>query len=185
MAVLYVKKSKTKREIGKAVASTAVSLSKTCTNCGEEARVVEVYPNYSTFKCTKCNTVLTYNAEKKESSSKVKKLGAIVLRDRSQEKKEEEPSTPTEHEDQVHVPVIREGMQGKKLIAFKYVDRTGSTSTRTVEPYKLTRQGNEIILFAYCTDSHGIRSFKVSRITTLEILPYTFEPQYPIEDQLN
>jgi len=187
MAILYRKKSKTKKEIAKITAGTEQP-SRPCSSCGEEAKAIEVYPNYSTYRCTKCKTLATFSATTEQNNNaKVKKMGAIILRDRSGEKEKKEKTyseeTPLTEEQPDSLPIIQEGIKNKKLLSFKYVDQNGNVSKRTVEPYKVTKRGRDIILFAYCIDNKGIRSFKLEKIVNIEVLPYNFEPKFPVEEE--
>lgn len=64
-----------------------------------------------------------------------------------------------------------------KLVIIRYSKKDGTSSTRTIEPYSM----KDDKLYAYCTNSHGIRAFFLSKINSAEITNRIFAPRWPIE----
>lgn len=170
-----------------------------CPNCGNIAKLIEKHRDRATYKCTKCNSINTFTRpptdfERKQKTSPNQSM--IVIRDKSKEEKKEKkeivaekgtdvPEKGTEEVPKYTVDTIRKSLQHAKVMNFKYMDRNGTKSTRNVEPYKLMKQSNgEIILYAYCLDSEGIRTFKINRIRKIKQLSYQFKPRWPCEDKL-
>ena len=59
-------------------------------------------------------------------------------------------------------------------------------TSRNVEPYKLVRNGNgDVIVYAYCLDKEGIRTFKLHNVSDLVLQDYTFTPRWDIVDQVD
>lgn len=73
----------------------------------------------------------------------------------------------------------------KQSITFIYPSSYGETTNRTVYPLKLVFKSTSWYLQAYCLLREAYRTFKVSRMQSLEILPDTFAEKHfsppPIE----
>lgn len=196
-----------KKHWGKEEAKKGNVPTRTCPNCGEQAEPYEVYRDRVTYKCVSCNAINTYTvipSEKNAPSKKTQKMGAVTLRDKSKPEKEaqvvvtrnkenvedvfrEENLEPEKSDNEVvnTVNTIKDGMKDAKILAFTYIDAHGNEKSRNIEPYKLTvDKKGDLILYGYCLEGRGIRTFKIQRIADCNKLDYSFDPQFPIEDKL-
>ena len=198
MAILYSKMHRIKKNAGKEAAK-GESDTTHCPSCGNVSNLIEKHRDRATYKCTKCNAINTFTrppTDYKNVQKNHPKQSMIVVRDRSKEnKKEKKEDVPksetndlkneTEEVPKYTIDTIRKSLSHAKVMNFKYLDREGKKSARNVEPYKLVRNNNgEIILYAYCLDNEGIRTFKINRIRKVKQLSYQFEPRWPLEDKL-
>jgi predicted DNA-binding transcriptional regulator YafY len=78
---------------------------------------------------------------------------------------------------QPNLEEIKKALNEGKFISFKYSDRDGKKSSRKVEPYRLVLKDINWYLQGYCTSRQDFRTFKLSRISALEILKDTFTPR--------
>jgi len=74
----------------------------------------------------------------------------------------------------VNLDEIRTALYENRLISFKYSAQNGKKSERKVEPYRLVLKDSSWYLQCYCITRKDFRTFKVSRIASLEILEDTF-----------
>lgn len=74
----------------------------------------------------------------------------------------------------VNLDEIKTALYENRLIFFKYSAQNGKKSERKVEPYRLVLKDSSWYLQGYCTTRKDFRTFKVSRIASLEILEDTF-----------
>lgn len=72
---------------------------------------------------------------------------------------------------------IKDALNERKLLCFKYSDRFGEKSDRRVEPYQLVIKETNWYLQAYCMTRQDYRIFKLSRISEIKILDETFNPR--------
>jgi predicted DNA-binding transcriptional regulator YafY len=72
---------------------------------------------------------------------------------------------------------IRQALLQRKVIRFQYVNAEGQKSSRLAEPEKLIFKDNAWYLLAFCRQRQERRTFRISRLKKLEILPETFEPK--------
>ncbi|ETT77146.1 Helix-turn-helix type 11 domain-containing protein [Paenibacillus sp. FSL R7-277] len=78
--------------------------------------------------------------------------------------------------------LCQEAIAGSRLLSFDYTDRTGTPTTRTVEPYQLHFSESSWYLKGFCLERMGARMFKLSRMEQLERMKQTFSPR---ADMLN
>ncbi|MFA5132539.1 MAG: WYL domain-containing protein [Candidatus Paceibacterota bacterium] len=115
---------------------------------------------------------------------------AIVIRDRSKELKVEQAKVESQEQEKKEqqspsLDVVRKSMEEIKMLTFSY-ESHGDKKIRKVEPYKLMRNNKgEIILYAYCVESNGIRAFKIDKIVECAAVEETFMPRWPVENQLD
>ncbi|HMM19961.1 MAG TPA: YafY family protein [Selenomonadales bacterium] len=74
---------------------------------------------------------------------------------------------------------IRQALMQRKVIRFQYVNAEGQKSCRHAEPEKLIFKDNAWYLVAFCRQRQEHRTFRISRLKKLEILPETFETKRP------
>lgn len=80
--------------------------------------------------------------------------------------------------------VCQEAIAKHKLVSIAYIDRNGTTTKRTVEPYQLHFSESSWYLKGFCLERQGNRTFKLSRIGHLAVEETTFIPRdYGAEQQ--
>jgi len=192
--ILYKRRQPNRTTAGREAAKAAKGENDTthCPNCGNLAELTEKYKDRATYKCIKCKAVNTFTRPPTDYERVQKnhpKQTVIVVRDKSKKEKKEEPKKEEDKETEKiphhTIDTIRKSLQHAKMLNFNYMDRNGNKSNRNVEPYKLVRKSNgEIILYAYCVDNGGIRTFKINRIRKAIQSSFVFEPRWPLEDNL-
>lgn len=70
---------------------------------------------------------------------------------------------------------IRQALLHRNVIRFQYVNAEGQKSSRSAEPEKLIFKDNAWYLVAFCRERQAYRTFRISRLKKLEVLPETFE----------
>ncbi|GFP76545.1 helix-turn-helix transcriptional regulator [Clostridium fungisolvens] len=77
----------------------------------------------------------------------------------------------------VNLEEIRTALSENRLVVFKYSAQNAIKSQRKVEPYRLVLKNSSWYLQGYCTTRNDFRIFKLSRISSLELLEETFLPR--------
>lgn len=70
---------------------------------------------------------------------------------------------------------VRRAIREKKKLAFRYTRSTGEQTVRTVRPFELQREEGGWVLAAFCELRQAFRTFRVQRITQLELLDEPFD----------
>lgn len=78
---------------------------------------------------------------------------------------------------QSNLEKIKRALNEKKILLFKYYDRYGKKSNRKIESYRLILKESHWYVQGYCLSREDFRTFKLSRISDLEVLQDTFEPR--------
>jgi len=78
---------------------------------------------------------------------------------------------------QPNLEKIKKALNDKKVLSFEYSKSSGKRSNRRIEPYRLVLKESHWYLQGYCDLRQDFRTFKLSRISTLEILEDTFIPR--------
>ena len=73
--------------------------------------------------------------------------------------------------------VIRNAISTRVRIEFDYVNQGGSQSRRIAEPLRIDFRGGKHYLRAFCLTSDSLRSFRLDRITALEITDEAINPK--------
>jgi predicted DNA-binding transcriptional regulator YafY len=76
---------------------------------------------------------------------------------------------------------LKNAILGRRIIEFGYVNNAGDTSNRRVEPVKLIFKVNAWYLQGFCLVKEELRSFKLSRMSDLEVTGESF-PERPPEE---
>ena len=71
--------------------------------------------------------------------------------------------------------VLREAEVQRRRVAFRYVDKNGRKSERTVDPYGFIVSGGRVYLVGYDHDRADMRVFAVDNVTAPKIMPSRFE----------
>ena len=74
---------------------------------------------------------------------------------------------------------IKRAVDSNKIISFGYYDKNGKETERTVEPHRMFFKDSIWYLQAYCTKRQSFRTFRLSRMSYVEILPHIFTPREP------
>lgn len=77
---------------------------------------------------------------------------------------------------QPNLEKIKKALYEKRFLYFEYSNNSGKKSNRKVEPYRLVLKESNWYLQGYCTFREEFRIFKLSRISSLEVLDETFIP---------
>jgi len=72
---------------------------------------------------------------------------------------------------------IKTALNENRFISFKYSSQNGIKSQRKIEPYRLVLKNSNWYLQGYCTTRNDYRTFRLSRISLLELLEETFVPR--------
>ncbi|NUL45065.1 WYL domain-containing protein [Cellulosimicrobium funkei] len=81
---------------------------------------------------------------------------------------------------------LHAAVREQTLLSIDYHSATrDATSTRTVEPLRITSEGGHGYLQAWCRSSDGRRNFRLDRIAAVRETGETFDPRYlPLDDRL-
>lgn len=88
-------------------------------------------------------------------------------------------------EDQSRYDSLRQAVNDRKLIRFRYTSRTGGEQEREVEPMGLALKNYAWYLHGYCRLRDDYRIFKLTRIRELDLLAGTFARRAESLEQLN
>jgi predicted DNA-binding transcriptional regulator YafY len=72
---------------------------------------------------------------------------------------------------------IRTALTENRLISFNYSSQNGIKSQRKIEPYRLVLKNSNWYLQGYCITRNDFRIFKLSRISSLDLIEETFVPR--------
>ena len=76
-----------------------------------------------------------------------------------------------------NIEEIKAALNGNYYLSFQYYDRSGEETMRKVEPYRLIFKDSNWYLQAYCTSRQDFRTFRLSRMSSLQVLDETFIPR--------
>ncbi|BBA52461.1 YafY family protein [Fusobacterium varium] len=72
---------------------------------------------------------------------------------------------------------IKEALNKRNYLIFKYLDGNGKNTERKVEPYQLLWKEEKWYINSYCTLRNDFRLFKLARISYLKVLDEEFSPR--------
>lgn len=72
---------------------------------------------------------------------------------------------------------IQSAIQLQKIVAIVYKDRMGKLTKRNIEPYRVLYKGNNWYLQGYCLVKNDFRTFRLNRISHLQITDISFIPR--------
>jgi len=84
-----------------------------------------------------------------------------------------------------NLDLIKKAFNEYKLVSFRYVDKEGKLSDRTVEPYQLILKDGIWYLKGFCLEKFNFRTFKILRIKDLLIKEEIFKPRDFISEDLS
>jgi hypothetical protein len=170
---------------------------KVCPECNSRSIfLTEPGRDRKTYTCRKCGTISTFtapppkqrpNAPPGAPKSKTKEFSMFSVRETAP-LPDQNPVTARFNaleNETIHsmVDVIRKAMENSQILSFTYTAAKGQ-GFRSVEPYKLTVKGADIVLFAHDLEGDGIRIFKLGNMSGAELQEYAFNPRHQIEDKL-
>lgn len=172
-----------------------VSNERLCPKCLVSCVVLKIDADTARLRCPSCGDVIKFTDAiipgytPGYTKTKEMKIGPITIRDRSEpEKKKEEPDQPDPkalEELQKTLDTIRNAVSENKIVRFSYTGRDGKQSDRSVEVYKISRDGSGCpVIYAYCLEAEGIRLFKLKNVASIQMLDMTYTNRWPIEDEL-
>ncbi len=88
-------------------------------------------------------------------------------------------------EDQSRYDSLRQAVNDRKLIRFRYTSRTGEEQEREVEPMGLVLKNYAWYLHGYCRLRDDYRIFKLTRVRDLDVMAGTFVRRAESLEQLN
>lgn len=77
----------------------------------------------------------------------------------------------------INLEKIKVAISENKPIYFKYFNRLGEKSERTIEPYRLVLKNSNWYVQGYCTMREDYRIFEISNMSSLYIKKETFSPR--------
>ncbi len=78
---------------------------------------------------------------------------------------------------EVELAPLRDALRRRNKLSFGYRDAGGSQTRRQVRPLALSFYGPVWLLSAWCELRQDFRSFRLDRISGLDVLPDTFHPE--------
>lgn len=79
--------------------------------------------------------------------------------------------------------ICQEAILKRRVVSFDYIDKNGTATKRTVEPYQLHFSETSWYLKGFCLHRIRYRTFKLSRIDHLDINEQTFSPRDDLFEQ--
>jgi predicted DNA-binding transcriptional regulator YafY len=144
-----------------------------CFNIGES---IVINPMYIDYQCKTCGYKFRFtHNHNEEKQNKKQEYTGIVVREASQSKSASSTCPWLE--------TIQKCMKNTQLLRFLY--QSGPVEKeRTVEPYKLMKSKNGIVLYALCLAEGNIRMFYVNNMMNVQEDEMKFTPKYPIVDSV-
>lgn len=155
-----------------------------CPSCGGHLMMGNDQSDKLKGTCQACHAEIVVSGATKQPAALPKATRGITIRDRSDERQSKPVKPKAVLGIDANLQIVRQAMNEKKLLSFNYTDSNGNVTSRTVEPYKLSKRNGSIILFGYCIEKEGIRSFNFNAMVGLNLQSYVFEPRWEIEDKL-
>lgn len=82
-----------------------------------------------------------------------------------------------------NLDLIKRAFNEYKLLSFRYIDKTGKLSDRSIEPYQLVLKDGVWYLKGFCLERCDFRTFKILRMKTLVVKEEIFKPRdFVLED---
>lgn len=67
--------------------------------------------------------------------------------------------------------LVLEAINARRRISLDYINRSGESSTREIEPVKLIESDGHLAVLAWCLKSGERRNFRIDRMSKVQILP--------------
>ncbi|WP_250505925.1 helix-turn-helix transcriptional regulator [Bowdeniella massiliensis] len=79
------------------------------------------------------------------------------------------PATTPSRQPDPSLEALRAAARGRDVVTFTYVSATDETSQRTIDPLRIEERSAGWFLIGYCHDSGGIRTFRIDRISNVQL----------------
>lgn len=76
---------------------------------------------------------------------------------------------------QEKINLISDAIEQSRILSIEYYNSNGECLSREIEPYELVLRHGRWYMFSYCLQKKDIRTFKVNRISTMEITNRYFD----------
>ncbi len=86
--------------------------------------------------------------------------------------------------EKIKISDLQFAIRNKHVITFLYFNSELKKSERTIEPLRLVFKSHAWYIVGYCTKKEEIRTFRLSRIKHLQVLPNLFERELPSDYSL-
>ena len=73
--------------------------------------------------------------------------------------------------------ICQQSIVQRRLVTFHYIDKNGTPTTRTVEPYELHFSESSWYLIGFCLQRQEYRTFKLSRMDRLSVDERSYRPR--------
>ncbi len=73
--------------------------------------------------------------------------------------------------------LVIEAINAKRRIRMDYVNRSGETGTREIDPVKLIESDGNLAVLSWCLKNEEQRNFRIDRMSKIELLPGTISSQ--------
>jgi predicted DNA-binding transcriptional regulator YafY len=87
------------------------------------------------------------------------------------------PGTTLSEAMKTHLPALRRAITDRRAIDLGYVREDSERSLRRIRPLGLAFFGKSWLVIGWCELRQGFRSFRLDRITSLEISSQVYEPE--------
>jgi predicted DNA-binding transcriptional regulator YafY len=77
--------------------------------------------------------------------------------------------------------ILKNAILSQRIIEFDYLNSSGQKSTRRVEPLKLIFKVRAWYLQGFCLSRNAYRTFKISRMSNIQMMPEIFAERSPAE----
>lgn len=90
----------------------------------------------------------------------------------------------SEEQEKIKISDLQYAILNKHLITFHYINSELEKSERTIEPLRLVFKSHAWYIVGYCRYKKEIRTFRLSRIKRLQVLPGRFERELSPNDSI-
>lgn len=90
----------------------------------------------------------------------------------------------SDEKEKIKISDLQYAILNKHIIMFQYVNSELKKSERTIEPLQLAFKSHAWYMVGYCRYRKEIRTFRLSRIKNLQIMPEIFVRELPPDDSL-
>lgn len=91
----------------------------------------------------------------------------------------------SDEKEKIKISELQYAILNKQVIAFQYRNTELQKSERTIEPLRLVFKSHAWYLVGYCRYKEAIRTFRLSRIRQLKVMPDIFERELPSDYSLS
>ncbi|MBI9012590.1 MAG: YafY family transcriptional regulator [Clostridiales bacterium] len=114
----------------------------------------------------------------KSLESLLEKLESAVITSASTEfSKVKVDITPWNKDEKLHekINLISDAIEQSRILSIEYYNSNGECLLREIEPYELVLRHGRWYLLSYCLEKKDVRTFKVNRVSTMEITNRHFD----------